>query len=129
MKSQHSATCDGTPCPRCHSCDKTTLHVTTCGKPDPNSRRWHWRTWNVLLQVQDATDGKDRRQLSGEMTERGLCLSGTQLLTFKKRGWVECVDTAEVFEDEKCRVLPVCVITPAGRFALERAKSEGIQIQ
>ena len=40
-------------------------------------KRWHWRTWNLLLQIQRATDGEDRRQKSGEMTERGLCIAQT----------------------------------------------------
>ena len=40
-------------------------------------RRWHWRTWNLLLQIREATDGKDPRQRSGDMTTRGLCVAET----------------------------------------------------
>ena len=37
-----------------------------------SEKQWDWRTWNLLLQIRDATDGMDRRQLSGEMGARNL---------------------------------------------------------
>ena len=95
-------------------------------------KRWHWRTWNLLLQIREATDGKDRRQTHGDMTERNLLVAHTpELRALRKRAWVECVDFGEFFRDngDGPVELPAWAVTPAGREALDAAVAAGITIQ
>ena len=95
-------------------------------------KRWHWRTWNLLLQIREATDGKDRRQTHGDMTERNLLVANTpELRALRKRKWVECVDFGEYFPDngDQARELPAWAITTAGREALDAAVRASITIQ
>lgn len=94
-------------------------------------RRWHWRTWNMLLQIQRATDGEDPRQQSGEMTSRGIAAADgrPEIKAFKNRGWIVECDYVEVHEDSGyIRELPVWEITEDGRIALEAAKLAGITV-
>ena len=87
-------------------------------------KRWHWRTWNLLLQIREATDGEDSRQVHGDMTERNLLVANTpELRALRKRGWVECVGFGEFFEDngDRLRELPAWAVTTAGREALDAA--------
>jgi hypothetical protein len=95
-------------------------------------KRWHWRTWNLLLQIREATDGKDARQIHGDMTERNLLVAHTpELRALRKRGWVECVDFGEYFPDNGDRLveLPAWAVTAAGREALDAAVAAGVTIQ
>lgn len=95
-------------------------------------KRWHWRTWNLLLQIREATDRKDRRQTHGDMTERNLLVVSTpELRALRKRGWVECVDFGEYHPDngDQARELPAWAVTPSGREALDAAVAAGITIQ
>jgi hypothetical protein len=95
-------------------------------------KRWNWRTWNLLLQIREATDGKDRRQTHGDMTERNLLVANTpELRALRKRGWVECVDFGEYFPDNgyPARELPAWAVTAAGREALDEAVRVGLTIQ
>lgn len=95
-------------------------------------RAWHWRTWNLLLQIRQATDGEDRRQKTGEMTERNLLVAHTsKLRALHRRGWVEHVDTGELISDDgnEVRYLPAWQVTAAGREALEAALAAGVTIQ
>jgi len=96
-----------------------------------NERRWNWRTWNLLLQIRQATDGEDRRQRSGEMTTRGLCVAETaEIRALEKRKWIEAIDTGELFDDNgNSRHLPVWAVTTEGREALKAAEAAGITIQ
>jgi hypothetical protein len=99
---------------------------------DSASRRWDWRTWNLLLQIRDATDGDDTRQRHGDMTVLGLSIpSGdTRLRALRRRGWVEAFDFGEVEgERGKWHDWPAWRVTAAGRAALGAAQREGIQIQ
>ena len=95
-------------------------------------RRWSWRTWNLLLQIERATDGNDPRQRSGEMTVRALSVArGPALEAFARRLWVCYVghhETRLEGQDDP-RPMPAWVITSAGRRALEEARQQGIQIQ
>lgn len=96
-----------------------------------SERRWHWRTWNLLWQIQRATDGVDPRQTSGEMTCRGLCsLAGRpEVKALKRRGWIVITDYGEVHVDNgDVRERPVWEITFAGRAALEAAKLAGVTV-
>ena len=95
-------------------------------------RRWHWRTWNLLLQIREATDGRDPRQRSGDMTTRGLCIAETSEIRAlgERRGWIETNDSGELFDDEgNSKVRPVWTVTARGRAALEAAVAAGITIQ
>lgn len=95
-------------------------------------KRWHWRTWNLLLQIREATDGEDSRQIHGDMTERNLLVANTpELRALRNRGWVECVDFGELFEDngDRLRELPAWAVTDAGREALDAAVRAGLTIQ
>jgi hypothetical protein len=94
-------------------------------------RRWHWRTWNLLLQIREATDGEDSRQKCGDMTERNLLVPHTpELRALRKRGWVECVDFGEFFRDngDGPVELPAWAVTAAGREALAAAVVAGLTI-
>ncbi len=96
-------------------------------------RRWDWRTWNLLFQVEQATDGEDARQKSGEMTERGLCLvSDPRKRALSRRAWIECTGSAECDDEDESgnlRELPVYAITALGRAALAEARGLGITIR
>jgi hypothetical protein len=95
-------------------------------------KRWHWRTWNLLLQIREATDGEDRRQRSGEMTERNLLVAHKpELHALRIRGWVEQVDTGELISDDgnKVSYLPAWQVTALGREALDAAVRAGLTIQ
>ena len=95
-------------------------------------RRWHWRTWNLLLQIQQATDGQDCRQKSGEMTGLGLCVSMTpEMRALETRKWAECYDDSAECETEAgdLRVMPTWRVTDAGRAALVEARKAGLTIQ
>lgn len=94
------------------------------------ARRWHWRTWNTLLQVRAATDGEDPRQRFGEMTERGLVINGTARRAFLRRGWIVDVGFGEYEHEEsgELRHGTSYAITEAGRMALAQAIAEGIQV-
>jgi hypothetical protein len=96
-----------------------------------SERRWNWRTWNLLWQIEQATDGEDARQKSGEMTERGLCIALTpEMRALKRRGWAEVCDHGELFDDGgNSRILPVWRVTVAGRQALEAAERAGVTIR
>ena len=95
-------------------------------------RRWNWHTWNLLLQIQEATDGHDTRQLHGDMTERNLLVAHTsELRALHRRAWVECVGNGSFFPDngENEVTLPAWEVTPAGRSALKAAIKAGITIR
>jgi hypothetical protein len=96
------------------------------------AKRWHWRTWNRLSQVEDATDGDAPFQRGDKDAARGLCMSrDSETMALLARGWVEVVDVAEVCDGDGFhtgRQLPVYFITTAGRSALDRARKEGVQI-
>lgn len=94
-------------------------------------KRWNWHTWNLLLQIREATDGNDPRQRGGEMTERNLCVASgrPEMKAFRTRGWVECVAFGEVHEGDTIRELPAWAITTAGRLALDEAVKSGITVQ
>jgi|SRR5271166_1553220 len=97
-----------------------------------SEKRWHWRTWNLLLQIRQATDGEDVRQRHGEMTERNLCVAHTpEMRAIHKRGWAEHVDTGELISADGNDVsyLPAWQITEAGREALSAAVLSGLTIQ
>jgi hypothetical protein len=96
-----------------------------------NERRWHWRTWNLLLQIRQATDGEDARQRSGEMTTRGLCIAETsEIRALETREWIQAIDTGELFDDDgNSRHLPVWAVTASGREALKAAEAEGVTVQ
>lgn len=83
-------------------------------------RKLHWRTWDLLYQIQQATDGEDPRQRSGEMTERGLSVAMTvEMRALETRKWAECYGTAECeTEQGNMRVMPTWRITTEGRAAL-----------
>ena len=92
-------------------------------------RRWHWRTWNLLLQIRDATDGEDARQRSGEMTARNLLVGYTpELRALMARGWVEDVDAGELVDDlgDRVRQFPAWQVTETGREALDNAVRSGL---
>ena len=97
------------------------------------TRRWHWRTWNLLLQIRDATDGNAPWQRSGEATGRGLCVASgrAEMRAFIKRKWVRHVGDSEVEIEESGRIVvqPAWVITKRGRAALDEAKSLGTEMQ
>lgn len=95
-------------------------------------KRWCWRTWNLLLQIRQATDGEDRRQLSGEMTERNLLVGMmSPLRAIHRRLWVTCDGGGELYDsDSGCsRILPSWRVTEAGREALNEAVRVGLTIQ
>ena len=94
-------------------------------------RRWNWHTWNLLYQIQQATDGLDPRQRHGEMTEHGLCVATTsEMRALDRRGWVEAYDTGELFDDDgNSRMLPVWRVTSTGREALVAAEAAGLTIR
>jgi hypothetical protein len=95
-------------------------------------RKWHWRTWNLLLQIQQAADGEDRRQVSGEMTVRGLCVANTsEIRALDSRRWIEAIGSGELWDgDGNSRVVPVWAVTTDGRAALKAAVGEyGLTIQ
>lgn len=95
-------------------------------------RRWNWHTWNLLLQIKEATDGHDARQLHGDMTERNLLVAHTsELRALQRRGWVECVGSGEFFPDNGCeeRSLPAWEVTKVGRKALAAAIKSGITVR
>lgn len=90
--------------------------------------RWHWRTWDLLRQIERATDGESPEQRSGVAAGPGLGVAaGSEINAFKRRGFIECADSAEIVGrdgygliDSKgaAVVRPIWVITPAGRAAL-----------
>lgn len=96
-------------------------------------RRWHWHTWNILLQIREATDGNDPRQRAGEMTTRGLCISASrsEMIAFRNRGWVTCIGFGELALDDNgnTKEHPIWEITDTGRAAIAAAEKEGITIQ
>jgi hypothetical protein len=95
-------------------------------------RRWHWRTWNLLLQIRDATDGNDPRQRSGEMTGRALCSArGPAILALARRGWIESLGCEEVEDEDtgRMRFWPAWAITKKGREALAAAKQLGVEMR
>jgi hypothetical protein len=95
-------------------------------------KRWHWRTWNLLLQIREATDGEDRRQRSGEMTERNLLAAHTpEVRALHARRWIEQVDSGELTSDNGnvVRYLPAWAVTSAGREALDAAVRVGLTVQ
>ena len=95
-------------------------------------KQWDWRTWNLLLQIRQATDGEDRRQLAGEMTERNLLVGMTpSLRALHCRLWVTCDGGGELFDDngDDPRYLPAWRVTAAGREALKEAVRVGLTIQ
>ena len=95
-------------------------------------KRWDWRTWNLLLQIRDATDGMDRRQLSGEMDARNLLVGLTSpLRALHSRKWVTCDGDGELFDSDSgnSRILPAWCVTEAGRAALKEAVRVGLTIQ
>lgn len=69
-----------------------------------DERRWSWRTWNTLLQIREATDGKDPRQKSGESDPdfRGLLIAPgwPRMRALRKRKWIREFDSGELFDDE-----------------------------
>lgn len=86
-------------------------------------RRWHWRTWNLLLQIQKATDG---------FRGKSLCVAAGRpdMRALSRRGWVKKVGESElVDDDDKVRALPAWQITAAGRQALGEARELGVEIQ
>ena len=96
-------------------------------------RQLHWRTWNLLLQIKEATDGEDRRQRSGEMTERRLCLSDQPATrAFLSRGWVECTGSAEIDmrgDGDVYKMVPTYIVTKLGREALVAAEQRGVPLR
>ena len=92
-------------------------------KLQKTERRWHWRTW-----IQQATDGQDARQRSGEMTVRALGVAcGPGLRALSDRRWIDSDDAGEVeMENGTLRFLPFWKITRAGREALAAAAQERI---
>ncbi len=95
-------------------------------------RRWDWHTWNLLLQIQQATDGKDARQKTGEMTERGLCVAATPAMrALVRRRYARSFITGEIIDrgGHRVRYLPCFEVTKAGRAALKAAMAEGITVQ
>jgi hypothetical protein len=102
------------------------------GPVTPKEKRWNWRTWNLLLQIQEATDGQDTRQLHGDMTERNLLVAHTSALrAIQRRGWVKCVGHGDLFDDRSGeeRTMPAWVVTAAGRGALKAARRARLTIQ
>jgi len=99
---------------------------------DRGALRWHWRTWNLLLQIREAMDGEDARQRSGEMDTRGLCIVAgrSEMRALRSRKWIHAFDSGELFDDEgNARVLPIWEITKAGRKALDAVVAAGVSIR
>lgn len=96
-------------------------------------RKWHWRTWNLLLQIQEATDGKHVFQIGDKAEGRGLCVRrDARCRAFEARKWIECLGVFECCaseDDDTLRMFPAWAITDAGRKALVLARAEGIQVQ
>ena len=95
-------------------------------------RRWHWRTWNLLLQIRDATDGNAPWQRSGEGTGRGLCVAAgrPEMRAFRRRKWVRSVGAEEVELEGSGNIVvqPAWVITERGRKAIAEAKALGTEM-
>jgi hypothetical protein len=94
-------------------------------------RAWNWHTWNLLVQIQEATDGEDSRYKSGDMTVRGICSGQTpELRALLTRGWIEHIDTGE-YQDGRgeVKVESVWAVTKRGRRALEAAVKEGVTVR
>ena len=95
-------------------------------------KRWHWRTWDLLRQIERATDGESPEQRSGVTTCRGIGVSDgdPRIRAFVRLALVECVDSGEIVggdgygkTDSKgaAVVRPIWCITLAGREVLHSA--------
>jgi hypothetical protein len=95
-------------------------------------RRWNGHTWNLLLQIERATDGKDPLQRAGETDTPGLCAARSpEMRALERRRWARVFDTVEVVDQggDRVRYLPCWEVTRLGRAALKAAKAEGITVQ
>jgi hypothetical protein len=96
---------------------------------DLNMSRWPWRTWDLLQQIEAASDGRSPEQRSGVAELRGLGVSGAdpRIRAFERRGFVVCEGFGEIVggdgygltrADGSLVERPIWVITAAGRAAL-----------